>query len=233
LTNDNLSASDTAYDWRPIRGETLASEVYEAIRAAILEGRFAPGEFVREGQISQALGVSRTPVREAMGRLASEGFLERIPHRGFFLPEEPLEHLLQLYPIIASLDLLSGRLALARLDEEGIAALRETNAALQGARDAHDVRGMIALNNQFHHLFAERSGNQRLSALLTDLRLQLTRLERWYYSDLEKADVSISEHGAIISAIEDGDHDRALELLEHNMAGTYRQLSAELGLRNG
>lgn len=231
MNNDNPAASDPSHDWQPVRGETLASEVYEAVRAAILEGRYAPGEFVREGQISQALGVSRTPVREAMGRLASEGFLERIPHRGFLLPEEPLENLLQLYPIIASLDLLAGRLALARLDPQDIAALRETNAALQEARDAHDVREMIALNNQFHHLFAARSGNPRLSALLNDLRLQLTRLERWYYSDLQKADVSISEHGAIISAIEEGDHGRALELLEHNMAGTYRQLGAELGLR--
>ena len=58
------------------------------------------------------MGVSRTPIREALGRLASEGFLERLPHRGFRVPEESLGNLLELYPIVASLELLAGRLAL-------------------------------------------------------------------------------------------------------------------------
>src|SRR5690606_1919413 len=65
--------------WPQIKPLTFADQVYEALRDRILEGELSPGEFIREQEVSEAMGVSRTPVREALGRLASEGFLERIP----------------------------------------------------------------------------------------------------------------------------------------------------------
>lgn len=217
--------------WSRIAGRTLADEVYEAVRSRILEGRFRPGEFVREADLNQAMGVSRTPVREALGRLASEGFLERIPHRGFRLPEEAFGDLLELYPVVAALDLLAGRLALPRLTERDLEWLRELNESLRAARDRKDVPAMIEGNNRFHRRFAERSGNRRLCGLLDDLRVQLTRLERWYYSDRAHAEESISEHEEIIDSIERGDHPRALKLLESNMFLTYRRLQEEVAGR--
>lgn len=213
--------------WPRIPSRTLADEVYEAVRSRILDGQFRPGEFVREVDLNEALGVSRTPVREALGRLASEGFLERIPHRGFRLPEEAFGDLLELYPVVAALDLLAGRLALPRLTQHDLEWLRELNQSLRTARDRKDVQALIEGNNRFHRRFAERSGNRRLCDLLDDLRMQLTRLERWYYSDRAKAEESISQHEEIIESIERGDHPRALSLLESNMFLTYQRLQEE------
>lgn len=213
-----------ATEWPRIPPTTLGEQAYRAIRARIVEGLIGPGEFVREKDINEAMGISRTPVREALHRLATEGFLERIPHRGFRVPEEPVKNLLELYPIVASLDLLAGRLALPRLQRADLTRLAQINTRLRAAKDAGDAVTASELNGQFHDLFAERSGNVRLMELLRDLRMQLTRLELWYYSDGELAQQSVSEHDDIIQALVAGDHARALSLLEHNMALTYTKL---------
>lgn len=205
---------------------TLAEYVYRQVRSRIVAAEVAPGEFIREMEL-KSLGASRTPIREALGRLASEGFLERIPHRGFRVPEEPIARLLDLYPIVAALDLLAGRLALPRFTPEDVARLREINRRLERAADPDDVRSRIELNNEFHRVFSERSGNRRLVEMLDDLRAQLTRLESWYYSSGEHTGESVREHDRIIDAVEAGDHEGALALLEQNMSLTYQSLLQE------
>jgi DNA-binding GntR family transcriptional regulator len=191
-----------------------------------MDGALAPGTFVREKDL-EAMGVSRTPIREALGRLASEGFLERLPHRGFRVPEESLGNLLELYPIVASLELLAGGLALERFTEADVAELKAVNRRLAEARDRGDVGAMLAQNERFHRLISERGGNRRLALLLDDLRSQLTRLELWYYSGRDRTQRSIREHEEIIAAIERGDRSLALSLLEQNMSLTYRSLVDE------
>ena len=209
--------------WPTPAARTLSEQVYHAVRARIMAGALAPGTVLREKDL-EALGESRTPIREALGRLASEGFLERLPHRGFRVPEESLASLLELYPIVASLELLAGRLALERFTPNDVGQLRAINERLADARDRGDVRAMLELNTAFHRLITERGGNRRLALMLDDLRSQLTRLELWYYSGRERTQRSIQEHEEIIAAIERGDRARALELLERNMSLTWRSL---------
>lgn len=214
--------------WTPVSQLTLADQAYKAIRSRILGGDLRVGQFVREQEVSAALGVSRTPVREALGRLSSEGFLERIPHRGFRVPEDRWDSLLELYPIVSALELLAGRLALPKVRPSDVAELKTINDELAiESRGAGDVRRRIALNSQFHDLICQRSGSQRLCDLLADLRSQLGRLEVWYYSQPDATSQSVAEHAAIIAAIECGDHDRALKVLENNMALTWRRLQDE------
>jgi DNA-binding GntR family transcriptional regulator len=207
---------------------TLAEQVYRAVRARIIQGELAPGSFLREKDL-EVLGVSRTPIRDALGRLASEGFLERLPHRGFRVPEESAGQLLELYPIVASLELLAGRAALERFTPDDLARLREINRRLAESRDRGDARAIVEENNRFHRLISERSGNRRLASLLDDLRSQLGRLELWYYSHRERTQRSIREHEELIGAIENDDRARALSILEHNMSLTYRSLVEESG----
>lgn len=213
--------------WPKVTQTTLADQAYSAIRTRILNGDLDLGEFVREQDVSDALGVSRTPVREALGRLSSEGFLERIPHRGFRVPEEPLDTLLELYPIVSALELLAGRLALPNLSDDDVEELKSINRKLAESREGEDVQRLIDLNNRFHRAICRRSGSGRLCDLLDDLRSQLSRLELWYYSQPHRTDESVAQHDELIGAIEVGDHDRALDVLEHNMALTWRRLEEE------
>ena len=213
--------------WPSVTQSTLADQAYEAIRDRIVNGELGLGEFIREQEVSEALGVSRTPVREALGRLASEGFLERIPHRGFRVPEEALNTLLEIYPILSSLELLAGRLALPNMTEADRTRLREINARMAEHRDSGRVRRLIDLNDRFHHVISSKSGNQRLADLLGDLRSQVKRLEVWYYSSPDRIDDSIAHHQELIRAMENGAHEKVLHLLEKNMALTYERFSEE------
>jgi DNA-binding GntR family transcriptional regulator len=218
--------------WPQIPANTLADQVYRTVRDRILEGQIPPGDFIRETDLNTAMGVSRTPVREALGRLASEGFLEKIPHRGFRVPDEPVEDLLELYPIVAALDLLAGRLALPRLTSGDINQLKQINTQLRQVRDKDNVPALIELNNRFHRVFSLRSGNRRLCSQLDDLRMQLARLETWYYSSHEHTERSIHEHAGIIEAIERRDYAKALALFENNMYSTYLSFRKEIKLAN-
>lgn len=205
--------------WPVAQVATLAEQVYGAVRARIVSGELGPGTFVREKDL-EAMGVSRTPIRDALGRLASEGFLERLPHRGFRVPEEPLRQLLDLYPIVASLEVLAGRLALPRFTPDDVAELKRANAELALASAGGDAGARSAWNTRFHEVLSRRSGNARLAGLLDDLRQQLAALERWAYEQGDLADRSVAEHAALIEAIERGDRERVLRLLEQNYALT-------------
>lgn len=188
------------------------------IRSRIFRGELAPGSFVREQEVSAASGVSRTPVREALNRLAAEGFLEKLRRRGFHVPARPLEAALEVYPIVAALEKLAGTLAVEKIREETIAELRDCNAEMRRAAGAGDLLSVVDINNRFHQIICQVSGNERLVDLLNQLRAQVTHLDHWYYSQPGNPEASWREHGEIIEALEKGDRTRAEQILERNYA---------------
>ena len=132
--------------WPLLSSTTLTDQVYGVLRDRILSGGWEEGRFIREQDISDKLGVSRTPVREALGRLASEGFLERIPHRGFRLPAQSATDLLDLYPILASLEVLAARQSFLQISEAELEELRAVNRAYHAAYERADIRQGIELS---------------------------------------------------------------------------------------
>jgi DNA-binding GntR family transcriptional regulator len=221
-----------ADSWERLTSTTLTDRVYQALRGRILGGKVTPGEFIREQEVSDGLGVSRTPVRESLGRLASEGFLERIPHRGFRVPKESIRELIDLYPIIGALETLAARLSFPQIDQDALAQLRTINRGYEEAKRREDIRAGIELNDQFHHVLSEQSGNRRLCELLDELRTQVKRLEIWAFSDcFEDWDGSIAEHEEILRAIEKKNYQHGLEVLERNRLTTYKDFVEKLGQR--
>lgn len=214
--------------WPSVNVATLTEQAYTILRDRILAGKIEGGEFIREQEVSAALGISRTPVREALGRLASEGFLERIPHRGFRFPKESVGDLLELYPIICALEILAGRKSFPLLDADDISELRRVNEAYAKARIDEDFKAGIELNDRFHHLLAEGSGNRRLCELLDELRSEVKRLELWAFSDISEWNDSIEEHEEILGAIEAGSYDVGLEVLGKNRLNSYHHFQDEI-----
>lgn len=215
--------------WPLLKTATLTDQVYEVLRDRILGDSMKAGDFIREQEVSKKLGVSRTPVREALGRLASEGFLRRIPHRGYQIPSQSAFDLLELYPILASLEVLAGRHSFPKLDSEEIAELREINTHYEEACQRQDVRAGIELNHRFHHLLSAGSNNQRLCTMLDELRSEVTRLEMWAFFNTPQWDASKSEHDQILDAVERGDWEEALRVLELNRLTTYKDFNERVG----
>jgi DNA-binding GntR family transcriptional regulator len=215
--------------WPHLKPETLTDQVYEILRERVISGQIPPGEFVREHDVSERLGVSRTPVREALARLASEGFLERIPHRGFRLPKETVDDLIEIYPIMTALEVLGTREAYERLDAEAIAELRGINETYAKAFKEKDVYAGIDQNHEFHNKLSARSGNKRLCRMLDDLRSRVRSVEIWAFSDIDHWQKSIDEHEEILKAVESKQLDKAIKILESNRLGTYREYVSKAG----
>ena len=216
-----------AENWPLLKPETLTDQVYEILRERVISGTISPGEFIREHDVSEKLGVSRTPVREALARLASEGFLERIPHRGFRLPEETVDDLVEIYPIMTVLEVLGTREAFVRLDKGAIAELRKINGVYAQAFSDKDVYAGIENNHTFHEKLSARSGNKLLCRMLEDLRSRVRSLEIWAFSDIDHWQKSIEEHEEILLALENGKLDAAMTILETNRLSTYREFISQ------
>lgn len=215
--------------WPSLTSETLTDQVYGILRNRLLAGSWEPGSFVREQEISARLGVSRTPIREALGRLAADRFLERIPRRGFRVPEQTADELLELYPILATLEVLATERSMPELDEGELAVLRQINGDYETACRNADVQAGIQLNNRFHHRLTARCGNRRLCSMLDELRAEVTRLEIWAFSSFAQWERSIREHAQILDAVEAGERDLALDTLEANRLMTYTDFVTRMG----
>ena len=199
----------------------------------ILSGQLAPLTSVREEQIAELMGVSRTPVREAMNRLAVEGFLERVPRRGFRVPALSVEELAELYTVLQALEVLAGELAFPRIQSADLDELEALNARFARAMRSSDVPAAIEINDIFHERLASLCGNSALCRLLEDLRSQVRRLEVLDFDSVLLGqgdhdglplppDEWVNQHAALLQALRKGERDRALQLLRQNRSLAQR-----------
>ena len=216
-------------DWAVIKTTTLTERVYDALRARVIAGDWASGHFLREKEISEKLGVSRTPVREALGRLAADGFLERIPHRGFKVPEKSVADLFDLYPILSALEVLAAKEGFKEIDEADIKDLRAINDSYRAAYARHDTKKGVEENNKFHNTLTKNCNNKKLSKMIQGLQAEVFNLECWAISNIHCWDVSIREHEQLVDAIALKEWDAAIVLLEQNRSMSTQDFSEFVG----
>jgi DNA-binding GntR family transcriptional regulator len=187
--------------------------IYEIILGEIVGGTLAPGTRLVEGRLAERLGVSRTPVREALFRLHQEGFVLTASGRGFSV--EPLDEkeARELFPILSALEGLALTKAgpLIALDVD---ALREANQAL--APLARRPLDAIGADTAFHDLLLRRCPNGSLLEMIAGVRRRLLRYEYVYMADETLIDVSIAQHEAIIESISRCDFEAATKALDTN-----------------
>src|SRR4051794_5440683 len=141
---------------------------YSEIRNRIVEGAFPPGSHLEEESIAEAVGVSRTPVREALRRLASEGFVEFVPHQGAFVPAWTTADYHEIFDLRAILESFGARLAARQISDETLATLEDLTAQMESLAARMTKARMDALanlNNLFHSTVVQASGNRRLLQL--------------------------------------------------------------------
>ncbi|MBT2508055.1 GntR family transcriptional regulator [Streptomyces sp. ISL-98] len=205
----------------------LRERVYEALLELITTRALRPGQHLVESELAGHLGVSRQPVREALQRLNTEGWVDLRPAQGAFVHEPTEEEADQLLSVRTLLEAEAARLAAANAGSAGIAALEAVCAAGEQAVADDDVDLAVSLNAQFHAKVMELAGN----VVLAELAAQVGRRVRWYYTPVarQRGKQSWIEHRALIAAISDRDEQRATEIMrahtEHTRT-TYHQRQA-------
>jgi DNA-binding GntR family transcriptional regulator len=205
---------------RPLARE----EVYTTLQTWIVEGVYQPGETIRDQDLADALGVSRTPVREALQRLQDEGFIETATNRWTRVATLDLDEVRHLYPIIWTLEMLAISLAQHRFLENDIEKMREANARLHEALINKDAIAASKADYDFHQVFINQSDNPDLIRILDDVKIRLRWLEVVYFRELIVALQSLKEHKAILDALEQGLYERAAQAIKTNWEESLKRV---------
>ena len=208
------------------RPSTVAEDVYEYLRGELLAGRLAAGARLREQEVATALGVSRTPVREAVRRLAQDGLLVIQPNRGVMVHEPDLTEARATYQVRAMLEGMAAELAAERAVPEARARLEEHLRDMSDAARDDAVRHIEA-DNAFHALVAELSGNKVLLDHIERLNVRITRI-KIITRHLNPTGFAREQHAAIAGAILSGDTVAARQRMESHVRANLEFIERKL-----
>ncbi len=210
----------------PIENVTLWERVYAHLRDEILANRLPPGAVLSEVPLAASLGVSRGPVREAIGRLAAEGLVTVRPRRGAVVSALTHEEFLQAYQVREALESLAIRLAVPRLEAGDLSSIDSIVERQTEAVERDDIETFFTLNNAFHQLFVNASGNAPLQDMYRQLIGHMGRYQMRSLALRGTVKRSVAEHRAIARACRAGDPERAERLLRNHIRVPQRRLEA-------
>lgn len=203
-------------------------KVYESLRQSILDLSLPPGSPLDEMRLSEEFDLSRTPIREAMVRLAAEGLLTTLPNRNTIVAPIDFVNLPVYFEALTLMYRVTTRAAAVHRRPEHLVRIRAFEAAYADAVRRHDALGMIAINRDFHVAVAEAGGNVYFTQLFARLLDEGRRVMRvFYYSfDDRLPRQYVDEHADMVAAIEAGDADRADDLAATHAAQIVRQIQS-------
>lgn len=194
----------------------LRDVVFQTLRQAILRGELEPGERLMEMHLADRLGVSRTPIREAIRKLELEGLVVMIPRRGAIVASITEKDLRDVLEVRRTLEIMAAQLACERIRPEQLEELERAGNDFQKLKDTDDYTSLAEADVRFHDIIYGAAGNQRLITILNNLREQMYRYRLEYLKDTGSHERLNNEHQLICEAIRERDKERVSELLgEH------------------
>jgi len=208
---------------RPINTNvSFRDQAYAAIKQAIVDADiYSIDEEIRldERQLSQSLGVSRTPIREAMTLLEQEGFLRTVPRRGIFVVRKTKREIVEMIEMWAAVESMAARLATVSASDEDIASLRHMFDEFVNSKPGEHIHEYSEANIAFHQAIIRLSGSHLMGKTIENLFLHVRAIRRLTISQKDRAARSIEDHMRIIEAIERRDTELAERLVrEHSLA---------------
>lgn len=198
-----------------VNGESrLPQRAYLAIRNAIRHLQLPPGKTVLEREMAEILGMSRTPVRESLVRLETEGWVQIIPRRGFIVAPLVADDLQQIYEVVESLDGVAGRLATDRATHEELNHLEHLIEEQEKALESNDLLAWTDLDDQFHNYIVDLAQNPRLRGIVDSQSDQLYRARLYTIGHRPKPTHSVIEHKAILAVMRAGEPDAVRTMLQ-------------------
>ncbi|UYP18252.1 GntR family transcriptional regulator [Rhodococcus sp. Z13] len=212
-------------------GHALVDDTAAAIRAKIMSGEIPIGAQLRQAELAKSLGVSRTPVREALRQLQAGGLIEVVPNRGAVVRVPVPWEVREAYEVRAELEALACERAVDRITDDALEELRETNRILRESPSERSEPGKPAAstlaNDRFHTLIHEAAGNERLTRVIAQLNETFPRnVSAMVLQDNSRhREDNLREHEQIVAAIEAGDHAAAREAMRRHVLSAGEQLA--------
>ncbi len=216
---DNRLAPIKLDSYQPLR-EVVCESLREAIRRGILK----PGERIMEIQLAEELGVSRTPVREAIRKLELEGYVVMMPRRGTYVANMSIRDINEIFEIRTSLESLSNGLAAEHITDEELEHLQRLLVIIGGYIKEGNMEKIVETDIEFHDVMYHAARNQRLVGIISNLRDQLTRFRTLSMSHPGRLEATLEEHKAIVEAIANGDRRSASKAAERHMENSEKTL---------
>ncbi|MDQ4072566.1 MAG: GntR family transcriptional regulator [Actinomycetota bacterium] len=217
----------------PPLSRSASAAASEVIREAIVDGRLTPGQRLKEEELARELGMSRTPVREALLLLQSEGLVESIPRRGATVRSYAADDLDDMYQLRAVLEGYAARRAATRISRDDIARLEESCARFDRLRTEDGLRDLVKENLLFHNVILDAAGSDRLVPLVRKvIELPLVYRSFSWYSPEQKL-ISQHYHRQLTRALAAGDAKRAEMIMTEHVLEARDFLLAQLAADDG
>lgn len=195
----------------------LRELVLEAIRTAIMNGTLQPRERLMELQLAEELGVSRTPIREALRKLELEGFIVMVPRKGAYVADLSFKDIADVFEIRAALEGLAAGLAAERITEDELDSMERLLVGKQEAITQGDIDKLVEVDTSFHELLYKASRNARLATIISNLREQIQRFRLTSLSFPGRNKESLKEHKQLVEAIQARDSQLARQLAQEHI----------------
>lgn len=209
----------------------LRDVVFNTLRKAILTGQLKPGERLMEVHLANRLGVSRTPIREAIRKLELEGLVIMIPRRGAEVARITEKNLKDVLEVRRALDALSVELACERISQEETERLRAACQEFEKATKERDAAVIAQADVSLHDIIVEATGNLRLKQLVNNLSEQMYRYRFMYIQEESRHDNLVAEHEEIYASIAARDKERAARAarlhIDNQESSIIRQIRLE------
>ncbi|MBS3984093.1 MAG: GntR family transcriptional regulator [Selenomonadales bacterium] len=202
----------------------LRDIVFEHLRAAIISGALKPGERLMELQLAEDMGVSRTPVREAIRKLELEGLVSMVARRGAYVSDLSIRDIAETFEVRAALESLAAGLAAERIVPEELEQLERVLVEIGTCEQQGTIERMVELDEEFHALLFAATRNSRLSQIISNLREQIARFRRSSLSTPGRIKAVFQEHKSIVEAISDRNSSLAQALAREHIENAEHSL---------
>ncbi len=200
-----------------ITSQALYMQVADRIRDQIYQRELTPGDAIDEMALCERFGISRTPLREALKVLNSEGLIELIPRRGSFVRSMDIEELNELFPVMVVLEGLCAREAVENCEPKDLQQLEQMHEKLEGFAKQGDIDGYYEQNFVFHQAVQDLSGNKWLQRVIGDLRKVLRLARHMQLTMPGRLEASLEEHRQIMQAFIKNDPDIADQNMQNHL----------------
>ena len=209
-----------------VEARTLKANVTDILRELIIEGTLAPGTEFNQAQIAEQLGVSRGPIREALGQLEQEGLVQSIPYKGVIVTPLTRKYIEELYSVRTALELLGLDYSIDRMTDEEIKHLDEIVDDMRSAARANDLNKLVEVDLYFHDYLLQQAHHALALKLWRMLEVGIRRCLRTRHQIYTFLDEVVGSHPTLITAIEQRDKTRSKQILSDHVAESVTHVLA-------